>query len=123
MKEPGLKSGINVSSKTDLTNAAPSRTKHIIIWLMTIGILFPGAYGFINKLVQFFKTLEMDSGGKFTIIPILNYLIVACGMTCLLIWAVAHGMFRDIEGPKYSMLNREMELERLEQATGADNHA
>ncbi len=123
MKELTLKKGERVSAKTDRTNAAPSRAKHIIIALMAVGILVPGGYGFINKLVEFFKTLQMESGGKFTIIPILNYLIVACGMTCLLIWAVAHGMFRDIEGPKYAMLNREMELEKLEEASGADNHA
>ncbi len=122
MKESTLKNGEHVSSGSDRTNSAPSRKKNIIIWLMAVGILFPGGYGFINKLIEFFKTLQMDSGGKFTIIPILNYLIVACGMTCLLIWAVAHGMFRDIEGPKYSMLNREIELEQLEKETGASKH-
>ncbi len=121
MKESNQQSE-HISSQTDQTNAAPSRTKHWIILLMTVGILVPGGYGFINKLVEFFKTLQMETGGKFTIIPILNYLIVACGMTCLLIWAIAHGMFRDIEGPKYTMLNREMELERLDEATGVDHH-
>ncbi len=89
-----------------------SRGKRIALWIIAIFVLVPGCYGFTDKLVQFFKTLRTVEGGHFTIIPILNYLLVAAGMTCLLIWAILHGMFRNVEGPKYTMLEREAELDR-----------
>ncbi len=89
-----------------------SRAKRIALWVIAVGVLVPGCYGFVAKLVQFFRTLTTVEGGGFTIIPILNYLLVAAGMACLLIWAVLHGMFRNIEGPKYTMLEREAELDR-----------
>lgn len=91
-----------------------SRGKRIALWCMAFGILIPGAYGFIEKLIQFIRTLNTDEGAGFTIVPISNYLLIAAGMACLLVWAVAHGMFRDIEEPKYKMLEREAELDRAE---------
>jgi hypothetical protein len=33
------------------------------------------------------------------------------GMLCMLAWAASNGMFRDIEKPKYDMLQREQELD------------
>lgn len=101
------------SNATDERGRPPSRAKSIVVWVIAILILLPAGAGFIDKLVQFFRTFGLEEGG-FTIIPIMNYLLVAAGFICLLIWAVARGMFRDIEGPKYTMLEREEELERSE---------
>lgn len=91
-----------------------SRTKTVVIAVIAAGIILPGGYGFIEKFVQFVRTLNTEEGGGFTIIPIMNYLLVAAGFTCLLVWAVAHGMFRDVEKPKYTMLDREAALDRRE---------
>ncbi len=91
-----------------------SRLKNFILWFTAIGIIFPGGYGFISKLLQFIKTLETDSEGAFTIIPICNYLIMATGFTCLLVWAAMHGMFRDIEKPKFTMLELDEAIELAE---------
>jgi hypothetical protein len=90
-----------------------SRGKRITILVMAVGILIPGAYGFIEKLIQFVRTLNTDSGAGFTIIPISNYFLIAAGMACMLAWAIANGMFHDIEKPKYTMLDQEAELEDL----------
>jgi len=86
-----------------------SRTRTIVLWVVAVLILVPGGYGFVEKFIQFVRILALstDEGGGFTIIPIVNYLLVAAGMVCLLVWAVAQGMFRDIERPKYTMLERE----------------
>ncbi len=89
-----------------------SRTKTWVIWVVAMAILIPAGLGFVDKLVQFFRTVQSDSEGAFAIMPILNYLIIAAGMVCLLVWAIAHGMFRDVEGPKYTMLEREAQLDR-----------
>lgn len=91
-----------------------TRAKRIALWCMALGILIPGGYGFTEKLIQFVRTLHTEEGAGFTIIPISNYFLIAAGMACLLGWAVIHGMFRDVEGPKYKMLEREAELDRLD---------
>lgn len=87
------------------------RLKRNVLIFMSIGILVPGGYGFIEKFIQFIRTLATDAEGGFTIIPITNYLIVGLGMTCLLVWATAQGMFRNVEEPKYTMLQQEEMLE------------
>jgi hypothetical protein len=43
-----------------------------------------------------------------------NYLLASIGFLCMLIWAAANGMFRDIEQPKYRMLEVEEQLNRRE---------
>lgn len=96
-----------------MTPRIESRGKRITILVMAVAILVPGAYGFIEKLVQFVRTLNTDSGAGFTIIPISNYFMIAAGMACMLAWAIANGMFHDIEKPKYTMLDQEAELDEL----------
>lgn len=91
-----------------------NRIKTICILFFSAVILIPAAFGFITKLVDFFRTLTSVDGGGFTVVPIMNYLLVTAGFACFLIWAILHGMFRDIEQPKYDMLEREAELDHLE---------
>ncbi|MCK6483237.1 MAG: hypothetical protein HUU22_07330 [Phycisphaerae bacterium] len=91
-----------------------SRLKRIVLWFIAIGILAPACYGFTEKLILFILAVRRDQIAGFTIIPIANYLIVTAGMFCLLIWAAKHGMFRNVEQPKYDMLRREAELDRRE---------
>lgn len=88
-----------------------SRAKRVTIAVIAAVILIPGAIGFAEKIVQFVRTLDAAEGGRFTIVPLMNYLLMALGFLLLLLWGVAHGMFRDIEGPKYAMLDREAALD------------
>jgi len=88
------------------------RIKVITVVIMTIVIVVPAAYGFGIRLWEFIKTYSSVDGGGFTIVPILNYLLVSIGFVCLMVWAVANGMFRDVEGPKHTMLKREEQLDR-----------
>ena len=100
---------------TTITSEAKLSRKHkILLWLFVLFLLVPGAIGFLDKLVMFFRVLFTTQDGGFAILPILNYLLVAAGMLCLFAWAVAHGMFRDIEKPKYDMLEREKALDHEE---------
>lgn len=91
-----------------------SRKHRVLLWLFVLFLLVPGAVGFLDKLVMFFRVLFTTQDGGFAIVPILNYLLVAAGLLCLFAWAVAHGMFRDIERPKYDMLEREKALDHEE---------
>jgi NADH:ubiquinone oxidoreductase subunit 4 (subunit M) len=90
------------------------RAKTVVVILVTAGIVLPGGVGFVAKFVQFVRTLQTETGGGFTIVPIMNYLLVAAGFGCLLVWATARGMFRDIEKPKQTMLDRERALDERE---------
>ncbi|MFO0807636.1 MAG: hypothetical protein U0746_03350 [Gemmataceae bacterium] len=51
--------------------------------------------------------------GAFALVPILNYLLVTFGFLMLFGWAVMRGTFRDIERPKYNMLENETILDAL----------
>ena len=102
---------------------ARSRTSTIALWTVAALVLVPAWYGFIEKFIQFVRipAVETDEGGGFIIIPIVNYLMVTAGMTCLLVWAVANGMFRDIERPKYTLLERDVLLDRRDGQDKSEN--
>lgn len=80
--------------------------------ILVVVILVPSAVGFTTKLLKFVQASGSGEGG-FAILPLLVYLSVAAGFLCLLAWAMFQGMFRDVERPKYTMLENE---ERLEHA-------
>lgn len=80
--------------------------------LLAVVILLPSAAGFGTKLLKFVKASGSGEGG-FAILPLLVYLSVAAGFLCLLAWAMFQGMFKDVERPKFTMLENE---ERLEQS-------
>jgi hypothetical protein len=42
---------------------------------------------------------------------VLNYLLASMGFLCLFGWAAMHGMFRDVEQPKVTMLENEARLD------------
>lgn len=95
------------------------RGKRKLRWtvgILAFVILVPSAIGFTKKLMEFIRTSSQDHEGGFAILPLLVYLAVAGGFLCLLVWAVFEGMFRDIERPKYTMLENENRLEEREHA-------
>lgn len=93
---------------------AQSRGETIFLWCFCIAVLVLGTYGFIEKFIQFVCSVGEDEGGRgFALIPLTNDLIATLGFLCLLIWAIAQGMFRDIEKPKYDMLTQEAKLDGL----------
>ena len=96
----------------------PGISKGHKLFLLAFALIFfvPAGFGFAEKLYMFMKTVGLDpegrfADGRFAIIPLLNYLLVFAGMLCLLVWAIRNGMFRDIEGPKYTMLENERRLD------------
>jgi nitrogen fixation-related uncharacterized protein len=77
-------------------------------------ILIGGGMGFFGKLYKFVLAWLGSPDDRFALVPIAMYFFVAAGFACVFLWAVLHGMLTDIEGPKYEMLENELELERLE---------
>lgn len=95
------------------------RTKRQRPWLTIVlaaFILVPAFLGFGTKLREFIILYWGDHEGAFTLMPLLNYLLASVGFFFLFCWALMHGMFRDIEKPKYTMLDQEHELDAEEES-------
>ena len=86
--------------------------------LTTIGfallILVPSMLGFANKFREFILLYRGDVDGVFAITPVVNYLLASLGFFCLFFWAIYQGMFRDIEAPKFTMLENERKLDEAD---------
>ena len=97
------------------------RQSQSLAWTITIVfgvlILIPSMLGFIMKfreLMTLTKLAALTQGGEdggFAITPVINYLLASAGFFFLLLWAAVNGMFRDLENPKYVMLENERELD------------
>jgi len=81
--------------------------------LMVVVVLPLCAWTFGTKLYELVVWARTDVSGVFTVTPLVNYLFAALGFLCLFGWAAANGMFRDIERPKYTMLENEERLDAL----------
>jgi hypothetical protein len=104
-------------------NTVPRRrTLHVPVTIvMALLVLVPALVGFGMKFREFIA-LSGDDAGAFTVVPIINYLLATAGFFILLFWAILHGMFRNIEQPKHTMLEQEAELdedERIRQLIGS----
>ena len=93
-----------------------SRLKNATLIVMAIIILVPSMMGFVAKFIEFIHTFQGDSDGAFAITPMLNYLLASVGFFCMLIWAIANGMFHDMERPKHYMLDVEEQLDKRDKS-------
>jgi hypothetical protein len=87
------------------------RSQLVTTVIFAVVVLIPSMLGFANKFCEFILIYRGDVDGVFAITPIVNYLLASLGFFCLFCWATAHGMFRDIEEPKYTMLENERKLD------------
>jgi hypothetical protein len=83
--------------------------------LIAFGLLAPCLWGFGTKFQELVILCRGDVNGAFAISPVVNYLCASAGFFLLLGWGAMNGMFRDIEKPKYLLLEREAELDALEE--------
>jgi hypothetical protein len=93
---------------------ATRRSQVITTIVFAVVILIPSLFGFANKFREFILLFRGDVDGVFAITPIMNYLLASLGFFFLFWWAIGHGMFRDIERPKYTMLETERKLDEQE---------
>ena len=93
------------------TDPRPWQTRRVVMLLMAAAVLLPSLYGFGTKLIEFIALARGDVEGSFAISPVVNYLLASFGFLLLFGWAALGGMFRDIEQPKYTMLENEVKLD------------
>lgn len=96
------------------------RTFRIVHVFFVLAVTVAGCM-FCFKLFSFLRTIKRDELAGFAFDPILTYGLVAMGFLCLLAWAYLSGQFRDIERPKYEMLERFEEQERAERLGEIDS--
>ena len=101
---------MNASENLQTPNTT-RRTQVITTIVFAVVILVPSLLGFANKFREFILIFRGDVDGVFAISPIVNYLLASLGFFFLFCWAIAHGMFRDLERPKYAMLENERRLD------------
>ncbi len=92
------------------TTAGPARRLNAITIILAVCILLPAGFGFGKKFLELLS-LVGDEEGSFAVMPVLNYLLASFGFLLLFLWAMCHGMFRDIEKPKLTMMDNEARLD------------
>ena len=89
--------------------------KNLVVQIMSVVILGFCLYGFGSKFIELVRLVVTDNEaaqeGMFAVAPLMNYLLASAGFLCLLGWAAIHGMFRDIEQPKQTMLEVNAQLD------------
>jgi len=91
-----------------------SRVQKWTVAILATVIIAGCLLGFAEKFAQLVKVVWGDPDGVFALTPIINYLLASFGFLSLLGWAASNGMFRDIERPKYTMLENEQRLNASE---------
>jgi len=89
--------------------------KDRIVSVLAVVILGFCCFGFGSKFVELVRLVMSDDAvaqeGIFAVAPLMNYLLASAGFLCLLGWAAAQGMFRQIEQPKQTMLDVNAKLD------------
>lgn len=76
----------------------------------------------LSKLQSKQGLVDEATEGAFALVPILNYLLVTLGFLLMFGWWVLSGGFRDIERPKYNMLENETILDALAAGRRPESH-
>jgi hypothetical protein len=82
---------------------------------LMLAILVPAGVGFSMKFRELLS-LSGDPEGAFAIMPVVSYLTTSVGFFFLFFYAAMHGMFSNIERPKYSFLDTERRLDADDEA-------
>lgn len=88
-----------------------SRTATWICRGMLFLVLCAGL-GFAYKLLEFSREALESETASFAVVPLVVYALMALGFASLFIWAALRGQFRDVEGPKYRLLEEEERHDR-----------
>ena len=93
------------------------------LWIFSVCMILVAGSAFVMKLIEFTATATTRGTGALAsfLIPVLNYLLVAAGFFCLFLWAYFRGHYKDIEAPKYRMLELNDKYDRTERLREASH--
>jgi hypothetical protein len=92
--------------------APVGRRGRVVTWVTMIAGLAAAGIAFAIKVTEFVLTLDSDEVPGFAEVPVGVYFLVAAGWVGLLVWSFATGKLRDLERPKYEMLEKEEDYEQ-----------
>ena len=86
------------------------------LWIFSVAMVLVAGSSFFIKLIEFYTIATSDNADALAsfLLPVFNYMMVAGGFLCLFFWAYSKGHFRDLEAPKYRMLELNREFDRME---------
>lgn len=102
-------------------SAQEQRRFRIWVVVVTLGMMIAGS-GFVFKLVEFIRVAQSQDAEGFAVVPVVTYFLVTSGFICVFIWNYLRGGLRDVEKPKYRLLERHDEIERHDNAIGRARH-
>ena len=91
-----------------------SRNARRFLWAFSVTMILIAGTAFLFKLIEFAYSFTGDQPLRFAILPVITYLIVAAGFACLFFWAYVTGQFKNVEAPKYRMLEMQEEIDARE---------
>lgn len=83
----------------------------LVVFVMAVAVMVGAGLAFVNKMLEFVLTISRHDVEGFGVAAVATYLIGMLPIVFLTLWAVATGRFRDIERPKYRMLELDAELD------------
>lgn len=98
--------------------SSTTNKSRLYVHLFFVSAVLAAGGMFIFKLFSFLKTIKKDELAGFAFDPIMIYAFVALGFMFLLAWAYLTGQFRDIERPKFEMLEKFDAQEQAEKIAG-----
>ena len=88
------------------------RTRTAILFALFVGVMVISGGAFFAKMFEFVMTMSGDEVAGFGAVAVSTYLLGMTPLLFLMLWAVTTGRFRDVEAPKFRMLELDQEIER-----------
>lgn len=79
-------------------------TKFAIISIVTILVMVVAGFAFVQKMVEFAMTIGEDDVAGFGPASVMSYFLGMLPLLFITLWAAFTGRLRDVEAPKYRML-------------------
>jgi hypothetical protein len=86
--------------------------RQLTVMLFAVLVLTVAGLAFVYKMTEFAMTIVKDEVEGFGAVAISLYLLGLLPIIFLTLWAVLTGRFRDIERPKFRLLELDREIER-----------
>jgi hypothetical protein len=93
--------------------------KGLVLFAMTVAVMFIAGGAFFYKMTEFAVTMARGDIEGFGAVSVATYVVGMLPLLFLTLWAVLTGRFRDIERPKFRVLELDEEIAREERALEA----
>jgi len=90
----------------------------LVVFGFAIAVMTVAGLGFAYKMAEFVVTITHDEIQGFGAVAVATYLIGMLPIVFLTLWGVLSGRFRDIERPKFRVLELDREIERGGELSG-----